>query len=57
MNGMTTREHQSLNDRKQRLLDWLAAGRSNAQIGLSTGRSEKTNRNQLSSQRALGFWN
>lgn len=29
------------------MLHWLAAGRSNAQIGLCVGRSEKTVRNQL----------
>jgi DNA-binding CsgD family transcriptional regulator len=29
------------------VLHWLAAGRSNAQIGLCLGRSEKTVRNQL----------
>lgn len=29
------------------VLHWLAAGRSNAQIGLCVGRSEKTVRNQL----------
>lgn len=44
---MTTREHPNLNDREQRLLNWLAAGRTNAQIGLCSGRSEKTIRNQL----------
>jgi DNA-binding CsgD family transcriptional regulator len=30
-----------------RLLNWVAAGRTNAQIGRCSGRSEKTIRNQL----------
>ena len=37
--ALTTAEHG--------VLRWVAAGRSNAQIGLCTGRSEKTVRNQL----------
>ena len=37
----------TLSARDKRLLDWLAAGRTNAQIGQCTGRSEKTIRNQL----------
>jgi two-component system, NarL family, nitrate/nitrite response regulator NarL len=37
----------ALNDRERRLLEWLAAGRTNAQIGQCAGRSEKTIRNQL----------
>ena len=37
----------SLLPHEVRLLDWLATGRSNAQIGLCVGRSEKTVRNQL----------
>jgi DNA-binding CsgD family transcriptional regulator len=36
-----------LNDHEHRLLEWLAAGRTNAQIGQCAGRSEKTIRNQL----------
>ena len=35
------------NAREKQLLDWVAAGRTNAQIGQCTGRSEKTIRNQL----------
>ena len=37
--ALTTAEHA--------VMHWLAAGRSNAQIGLCVGRSEKTVRNQL----------
>ena len=37
--SLTTAEHA--------VLYWVAAGRSNAQIGLCIGRSEKTVRNQL----------
>jgi DNA-binding CsgD family transcriptional regulator len=37
----------SLTDAERAVLHWLAAGRSNAQIGLCVGRSEKTVRNQL----------
>jgi DNA-binding CsgD family transcriptional regulator len=44
----TTGIHHGLNDHERRLLEWLAAGRTNAQIGLCAGRSEKTIRNQLS---------
>lgn len=36
-----------LDEHERQLLDWLAAGRTNAQIGCCTGRSEKTVRNQL----------
>ena len=36
-----------LNMREVRLLEWLALGRSNAQIGKITDRSEKTVRTQL----------
>ena len=36
-----------LNANEMRLLEWLAAGRTNAQIGTCSGRSEKTIRNQL----------
>jgi DNA-binding CsgD family transcriptional regulator len=43
---MSPRLH-PLNPREQRLLDWLAAGRTNAQIGQCVGRSEKTIRNHL----------
>lgn len=37
----------SLTAAERAMLHWLAAGRSNAQIGLCVGRSEKTVRNQL----------
>lgn len=36
-----------LSGQERQLLDWLAAGRTNAQIGCCAGRSEKTIRNQL----------
>lgn len=36
-----------LSHREQRLLGWVAAGRTNVQIGHCEGRSEKTIRNQL----------
>ena len=40
--------HQSLlTTRELRLLEWLASGRTNVQIGRCAGRSEKTVRNQL----------
>ena len=38
-----------LTAREVRLLEWLALGRSNVQIGRCAGRSEKTVRNQLTS--------
>ena len=38
-----------LSAREVRLLEWLAQGRSNVQIGHCAGRSEKTVRNQLTS--------
>lgn len=38
---------EALTAAEQRLLDWLAAGRTNAQIGQCLSRSEKTVRNQL----------
>ena len=37
----------SLTRNEMRLLDWLALGRTNAQIALCTNRSEKTVSNQL----------
>jgi DNA-binding CsgD family transcriptional regulator len=37
----------SLNVHQRQLLDWLAASKTNAQIGHAAGRSEKTVRNQL----------
>lgn len=37
----------TLTDAEHRILQWLAAGRTNAQIALCVGRSEKTIRNQL----------
>ena len=41
-------EHQPLlTTRELRLLEWLASGRTNVQIGQCSGRSEKTVRNQL----------
>ena len=36
-----------LNANEMRLLEWLAAVRTNAQIGTCSGRNEKTIRNQL----------
>lgn len=36
-----------LTSRELRLLEWLASGRTNVQIGRCAGRSEKTVRNQL----------
>ena len=36
-----------LTTRELRLLEWLASGRTNVQIGRCAGRSEKTVRNQL----------
>lgn len=36
-----------LTSRELRLLEWLALGRTNVQIGQCAGRSEKTVRNQL----------
>ena len=38
---------QRLNEHEQGLIGWLAAGRTNSQIGQCLGRSEKTIRNQL----------
>ena len=37
----------TLTPAEHRMLQWLAAGRTNAQIGLCLARSEKTVRNQL----------
>ena len=36
-----------ITSRELRLLEWLALGRTNVQIGQCAGRSEKTVRNQL----------
>lgn len=48
----------ALNEREHRLLDQLAAGRTNVQIGLHLHRSEKTVRNQLTRlYRKLGAGN
>jgi two-component system, NarL family, nitrate/nitrite response regulator NarL len=44
---MTSKRSESLNEHERRLLEWLASGRTNAQIGRCAGRSEKTIRNQL----------
>ena len=40
-------DRSSLNDKETTMLQLIAAGRSNAQIGQCLGRSEKTVRNQL----------
>lgn len=50
MNPMTHRVRiraDVLTDGEHTLMHWLAAGRTNAQIGACVGRSEKTIRNRL----------